>query len=342
MKTIKDVALYAGVSVATVSRVISGNYPVKESTRKRVLEAINAMDYHPNGVARSLKNAKTYTLGVLVPDIANPYFIQLVRAVEATVEKFGYHLLVASSDERASKEADLIRIFLEKRLDGMIVAPVSTKPVAGWSQLIIDALPIVLVDRILDGLVIDSVREESQRSSKELVTHLLAYGHRAIGIVNGTASTTSLEREAGYREALFQAGIVPAQDLIFRGDYDQETGYQAGKRFLSDMASAPTAVFCTNNLIALGFLHAVHELGYRVPEDISIVSFGDPFEAPFQSPKMTIVVQNPAEVGQYAASMLLRKLEDSSITRAEVILPTTIRLGESVCAPREPAQMYSS
>lgn len=342
MKTLKDVALDAGVSVATVSRVISGNYPVKESTKKRVLEAIRALDYHPNGIARSLKNAKTYTLGVLVPDIANPYFIQLVRAVEASVEKLGYHLLVASSDEKASKEADLIRVFLEKRLDGMIIAPVSVKPATDWPQLIVNALPTVLVDRIVEGLAIDSVREESQRSSKELVTHLLAYGHRSIGIVNGKASTTALERESGYREALFDAGIPPNEDFIFRGDYDQKTGYLAGKRFLSNQGHAPTAVFCTNNLIALGFLQAVHELGYRVPEDISIVSFGDPFEATFQSPKMTIVVQNPAEVGRYAAYMLLQKLDGNPSQEVEVILPTVIRLGESVRAPREAAQMYSN
>ncbi|PSR22430.1 MAG: LacI family transcriptional regulator [Sulfobacillus acidophilus] len=342
MKTLKDVALYAGVSVATVSRVISGNYPVKETTRKRVLEAIGTLDYHPNGVARSLKNAKTYTLGVLVPDIANPYFVQLVRAVEASVEKLGYHLLVASSDEKASKESELIRVFLEKRLDGMIIAPVSVTPATDWPQLIVNALPIVLVDRILEGIMIDSVREESRQSSKELVTHLLGYGHRAIGIVNGRTSTTALERESGYREALQEAGIIPPEDFMVRGDYDHKTGYLAGKRFLSHKEQAPTAVFCTNNLIALGFLQAVHELGYRVPEDISIVSFGDPFEATFQSPKMTIVVQNPAEVGRYAAFMLLEKLDGKPGKNVEVILPTVIRLGDSVRAPREPAQMYSN
>lgn len=331
MKTLRDVASHAGVSVATVSRVISGDYPVKESTRQRVLEAITVLDYHPNGIARSLKSAKTYTLGVLVPDIANPYFIQLVRAIEAAVEEAGYHLLVASSDENVQKEADLIAVFLEKRLDGIVLAPAAGQTPRGWVSQVRDAVPMVLVDRKLDGLPVGSVREENRQSSKELVAHVLSFGHRSVGIVSGNRSTTSLEREAGYREALTEAGIELNQEFVYQGDYDQETGYLAGKRFLFDQQNRPTAVFCTNNLIALGFLHAAYELGRRIPDDISVVSFGDPFEAPFMSPKMTIVVQHPAEVGRYAARMLRRKLDSGpKESTEEVILPTAVRLGESV------------
>ncbi|PSR31063.1 MAG: LacI family transcriptional regulator [Sulfobacillus benefaciens] len=332
MKTLRDVALHARVSVATVSRVISGDYPVKEETRRRVLEAINALDYHPNGVARSLKSAKTYTLGVLVPDMANPYFIQIARALEAVVESSGYHLLVASSDEDAEKEIGLIKVFLEKRLDGMVIAPAAVSLSPELASFLSSTLSVVLIDRVLDGVEVGSVREESRQASKLLVRHLVSQGHREIAMITGRKlTTTSLEREAGYRDALQEAHIPFCETYLMWGDYDQETGYLGGKRFLSMKDRRPSAVFCANNLITLGFLHAVDEVGLRVPDDISVVSFGDPFEATFMTPKMTIVVQNPADVGRFAGRMLLRKLERNSTVHdtEEVVLPTEIRLGSS-------------
>ena len=159
MKTLKDVALSASVSVATVSRVLGGNYPVAERTRQRVLEAIEELDYHPDGVARSLRSAKTYILGILVPDLANPYFMQLVRALEETVTGFGYHLLVASSNENGQQETDLLRIFVERRVDGVVVAPATLEPNGALTSLAARHTPIVLVDRRISGMALDSVRE---------------------------------------------------------------------------------------------------------------------------------------------------------------------------------------
>ncbi len=333
MNTLKDVALKAGVSIATVSRVLGGEYPVSAVTKQRVLEAVGALDYHPNGVARSLRSAKTHTLGVLVPDLANPYFMKLIRAIENTVNDVGYHLLVASSSENANQERDLLRIFLEKRLDGVVIAPVSLNGSGVFSSFISEMVPVVFVDRTITGLFVDSVREEGRRSSQKLTNYLIDQGHSEIAIINRHGATsTANEREQGFRDAMLSAGIDIQKEYVVAGDYDQETGYRAGKRFLSLGKKTPTAVFCTNNLIALGLLQAVYEVGGHVPNDLSVVSFGDPFTADFISPKMTIVVQNPVQVGTQAARVLLRKLEGTETQERpeEIILPTSIRLGESV------------
>ena len=333
MKTLKDVAAKAGVSIATVSRVLAGDYPVSAQTKQRVLGAVQALHYHPNGIARSLRQSKTNTLGVLIPDIANPYFMQVIRAMEKAVDKLGYHLLIASSNENAKQERDLLRIFLEKRLDGVIMAPNSRQASGELLQLFDGQVPVVFVDRTIDGVSANSVHEEGRKASCELVEYLISQGHERIAIVNHSGTiTTATEREAGFQDAMARAGLRIRDTDVVWGDYSQETGYRAGKRFLKMVDGSPTAVFCTNNLIALGLLQAVYEAGKTVPDDMSVVSFGDPFPANFMAPKMTIVVQNPAHVGEQAAKLLLRKLDKAteSDDAEEVILPTHVRLGESV------------
>ena len=337
MKTLKDVALCAGVSIATVSRVLGGNYPVTERTRQRVLKAIEELDYHPDGVARSLRSAKTYILGILVPDLANPYFMQLVRAVEETVAAFGYHLLVASSNENGQQETDLLRIFVEQRVDGVVMAPATLEPNAVLTSLAERHTPVVLVDRRISGMALDSVREEGRAASEKLVHYVISQGHRKIGLVVRRGRITSaVEREEGFRKAMVASDLAVQEDLVIRGEYDRETGYRAGKQFLTMGEDTPTAVFCANNLITLGLMHAIYEVGQRVPDDVSVVSFGDPFEARFISPQITAVVQNPVEVGIHAARILLRKLQEGGpqATKPEdIVLPTSIRLGDSVGRP---------
>lgn len=332
MPTLKDVAILAGVSTATVSRTLSGAYYVTDETKRKVLEAVAALNYQPNGIARSLRNAKTQTIGVLVPDISNPYFMQIVSALEDYLSASEYNLLIASSGESAIKEDALLRVFLEKRVDGLVLAPSRMELGKALDGYLNQAIPVVLVDRSVQDVSVDTVVEESENSTYDLVQYVISMGHSKIAIINGrSVLSTVVERERGYMRALKDAGIPIRTDYILQGDYSQPSGYSLGKRLLNMGSDRPTAVFCTNNSIALGVMIACHELKCQIPKDLSVVSFGDLLLPAFVTPRITAILQNPKMVGTTAARILLDRLSsESSSGIEEILLPTHVRLGESV------------
>lgn len=332
MLTLKDVALLAGVSTATVSRVLSGTYYVTEETKRKVLHAVAAVNYQPNGIARSLRNAKTQTIGVLVPDISNPYFMHIVSSLEDYLSTSEYNLLIASSGESAEKEDALLKVFLEKRVDGLVLAPSRMEMRKAMDAYINQGVPVVLVDRSVQDVAVDTVVEESENSTYDLVRYVISMGHHEIAIINGrSALSTVVEREHGYLRALKDAGIAVRKDYIFQGEYNQQSGYSLGKRLLNMGSDRPTAVFCTNNSIALGVMTACHELKYQIPDDLSLVSFGDLLLPEFVTPRITAILQDPKMVGTVAARILLDRLSlDDRHGVEEILLPTHVRLGESV------------
>ncbi len=334
MANLKDVAKIAGVSTATVSRVLSGTYYVTEETTKKVLSAVSELNYQPNGIARSLRNAKTQTIGVLIPDISNPYFMKVISSLENYVTEYEYNILIASSNDNPQKEDSLLKVLFEKRIDGLILAPSRIEikqSIAGYTH---QNIPIVLVDRSVNDVVVDTVVEESENSTYELVKHVISMGHRDIAIINGrNVLSTVIEREKGYIRALQDAGISVRAEYMFRGEYNQQSGYSLGKRLLQMGLDRPTAVFCTNNFIALGVMTAAHELKFQIPNDFSVVSFGDLLFPEFVAPRITSVIQSPEDVGLAAAKLIVERIiSDVRSLPEEIKLPTHIRLGESVCS----------
>lgn len=332
--TLKDVAQRAGVSTATVSRVLSGTYYVSDETKRRVLQVVELLNYQPNGIARSLRSARTHTLGVLVPDISNPYFMSLVRAFEDAVGAQSYHMILASSDDHPEKQHALLNILLEKRVDGILLAPCQSDIGALIQHCADRKIPVVLVDRKASDVRVDTVTEESEVSAYELIKYVISLGHLDIAMINSNVPiSTVMERQRGYERALLEASIVPRSEYAMVGGFDQITGYTSGKRLLEMGSQRPSAIFCTNNFITTGVLLAAKELNISVPHDVSVVSFGDLWLSELISPKMTAVIQNPERVGSIAARILLNKLNTDSTYVEQVILQTHIRLGDSVTAP---------
>lgn len=309
MATIHDVARAAGVSSATVSHVINNSRVVAPETRQRVLDAIEALQYRRDGIARSLRRSSTGTIGIMVSDISNPFFSDLVRGVEDHVYGLdrGYNLILCNTDEDPGKEKLYLDVLLEKRVDGLILAPVGANH-DSLRSLLANGFPLVFVDRCLPGLAADVVLIENARAAYELTAHLLHLGHRRIAVLRATLNANSIdERVAGWRAALADTGATPDADAVVNSESNIDSACAAGCALLQSR-HRPDAVFCTNNFMMLGMARALHRSGLRCPEDVAIAGFDDfPWADDF-SPRLTVVAQPAYAMGEAAARLLLNRL----------------------------------
>ena len=307
--TIHDVAKAAGVSSATVSHVINNSRFVTPQTRARVLEAIEKLRYRRDGVARSLRRSSTGTIGLMISDISNPYFSELVRGVEDAVygTNKGYKLVLCNTDEDPSKERLYLDVMLENRIDGLIMAPVGGNR-GVLAGLIDDGFPVVFVDRDLPDLLADAVTIDNRDAAFGLISHLAGLGHRRIAAMHAELTADSIEeRLAGYRMALAAAGLPVDPDLLFHSGSSIEQARLSGLGFLA-AGKKVSAVFCTNNFMTLGFLQAMNERGLHCPEDLAVVGFDDfPWASSFR-PQLTVVAQPAADIGKQAVQLMLSRL----------------------------------
>ena len=292
-----------------MSHVINKSRYVKPETSARVLAAIEKLRYRLDGVARSLRRSSTGTIGLMISDISNPYFSELVRGVEDAVyaaEK-GYNLVLCNTAEDPSKERLYLNVMLEKRIDGLIMAPVGGNR-GVLAGLIDDGFPVVFVDRDLPELLADAVTIDNRQSAIGLINHLTSLGHRRIAVMYADLTADSIEeRLNGYRNALAEAGLPADPELYFHSGSSIEEARQAGLSFLSADRNV-SAVFCTNNFMTLGFLQAMHERGVECPEDLAVVGFDDFPWASFFRPQLTVVAQPAAEIGREAVQLMLSRL----------------------------------
>ncbi|WP_312807689.1 LacI family DNA-binding transcriptional regulator [Comamonas sp.] len=308
MSSIKDVARLAGVSVTTVSHVLNKTRSVLPATQERVLEAVQTLGYVPSAVARSLKTQATHTIGMLVPDNSNPYFAELVRAVEDACFAAGYALLLCNTDNDAGRQQVYLDVLSQKRVDGLIVA--STSDDALMSQhLVQTALPMVLIDRAIAGLERPCVQTDHVQGGMLATQHLMALGRKRIACVAGPQDLQSSEqRVQGWRQALQLVGLP--SDLLMHGDFTVNGGYVAMQRLLHDGgANRPTAVFACNDLMAMGALRAVHEAGLQVPRDVAVVGYDDIELASYTQPALTTVAQPTRAMAQQALAWLLERIQ---------------------------------
>jgi LacI family transcriptional regulator len=323
MATVKDVAKRARVSAGTVSNVISGVVPVSAELQKRVHAAIRGLDYHPNYVARSLKVNQTNTLGMVVSDITNPFFPQVVRGAEDAALQQGFLLITFNTDDQLDRERQVLSVLRSRRVDGLllVVAP-GHGDISHIRNTIQAGIPVVCLDRIPPGIAVDSVSVDNVKGAQVCVRHLISQGHRRIAIVAGSlALQTAKDRLKGYEAALREAGIEPEADLIVEGDFREATGYRLGKDLLL-RHRRPTAVFVSNGMMAIGLVRAVEETGLTCPADIAIATFDDlPLAEAFR-PHLTSVAQPTYEMGFQGASLLIRRLRQQVTSRRRV----TIRL----------------
>ena len=328
MATIKDVAREVGVSTATVSHVINKTRFVSEELRQRVLDAIQALNYQPNAIARSLVKRKTHTIGIIITDILNPFYTAIVRGIEDVTYKSGYSVMLCNTDENPEKEILYIQILLEKRIDGLIISSASQDGVHPLvSQL--KGIPLVTIVRRIRGLACDAVLGDNRGGVYNGIDHLIELGHRKIGMIAGPAGLSSgAERLEGYKEALSKHRIPIDDRWIKRGDFKRESGYALTQEILQK-GSPPTALFVANNQMAIGALQALHEMKIRIPKDISFISFDDMEWYSFLDPPLTTVEHSPYLMGKAAGEMLLQRISKNRKNPKKVIIPSHLIIRKS-------------
>jgi len=322
MSSIKKVAEVAGVSVGTVSHVITGSVPVSEPLRLKVQAAIRDLNYHPNHVARSLKTSKTRTLGMMVPDMTIPFFPQVIHGAETAARQRGYSLIAVNSDDDCERQKELLSLMRSQRVEGiLLVIAAAPTPVNQVARILEAGIPIVCVDRVPDRVPVDSVSVEDFEGAQLGIEHLISMGSRRIAVVTGPlALKNERRRQQGCREAMEKAGIAIDEDLFWQANLrPEDVAVVCRERFADGVL--PDAVFATNGPTALGVLRAFRDCGLRTPEDIAFATFDELTVDDLFQPSITTVVQPAQDIGARAAEILLARIDGTATGP-----PATIRL----------------
>jgi LacI family transcriptional regulator len=341
MSTISDVAKRAGVSAMTVSRVINGTGKTRAETRARVEAAIEELGYVPNALARQLRSKRTKTIALVVSDISNPFFTTIARGVEDFVVGHGFSVMFCNTDEDAAEEEQYLLMLIERQVDGVLLVP-SRSSGESFELLHSHRTPVVVIDRRVDTHAVDSVRCDSEAGAHALVKHLVELGHRRIAVLTGSPGTsTSMDRVAGARRAVDEAGLALPGTMVHYGSYNygrsnQADGYRMALDMLATPGPLPTAVFCANNFIAYGAIRALREAGIRVPDDMSVVAFDDLPEEWISEPFLTVARQPAYDIGHRAESLLMDHITGAQAPAGvSVILPFELVIRRSSGAPPE-------
>jgi LacI family transcriptional regulator len=332
--TIRDVARLAGVSVATVSRVLNASAPVRDETRTRVLEVAKELRFSPNSAARTLSRQRAGALGVILPDLYGEFFSELLRGIDQEAQRAGHSLLVSSSHHDSRGIGAAVRA-MRGRVDGlMVMAPDVSAP------LLADVLPAGIPTVLLNGPAVDAdvheITVDNFGGARAMTRHLLAIGHVRIGFIAGAAlNHEACERERGYLAALREAGLAAERALNVRGDFSEDGGWRGARELLA-LAERPTVIFAANDAMAVGALSALREARVRVPDEVAVAGFDDIPVARFLNPPLTSVRVGIAALGERAASLLLSALAERSppggAPRRDV-LPAELVIRDSCGAP---------
>jgi LacI family transcriptional regulator len=321
--TIRDVASAAGVSPATVSRVLNLKEDVNADMRRRVLAAVTELGYRRNGPARSLRTRAAMVLGLIISDITNPFFTALVRGVEDCAQLAGYSVVLANADEDVAKEARYLEVAAAEQMAGVLLSPASSK-MTSVDALMERGIPVVTIDRRLPSAAVDSVTVNNRQAALEAAQHLIRQGCRRVGFVAGPVQTTTGSgRLAGYRAALRAAGRAHDPALTAYADFRTEGGYAATLQLLR-LPKPPDGLLIANNLMTVGAMQAIAEAGLAVPDEIAVVGFDDVNWATALRPPLSVVTQPTYEIGKVATEMLLRRIGGEDFAPRRVVLKATL------------------
>jgi LacI family transcriptional regulator len=333
LATIADVAREAGVSVSTVSHVVNGTRKVAPGTARAVQAVIDAIGYRPNVLARSLKTASSRSVGIAISAIANPYFSDIICAVEAECAQLGMMVFLSDTQDDPERELAVVTAFHQRRVDGVILAPSADPERRALAYLRAVRLPCVLVDRTPDPSF-DQVGVNNREAMRALVAHVAGFGHRRIGYVGGHPGfATTLERIDGYRAGLELAGLSFDPRYLVTGNATTMSASEATGALLS-LADPPTAIVAGNNMATVGVMRAVRSRGLQVPADVSIVGFDDFEWADCFEPRLTLVAQPCEEIGRRAAFLLMERIADPVGAPQSVRLDARLIVRDSCARPR--------
>jgi LacI family transcriptional regulator len=331
---IRDLAEILGLSITTVSRVLNNKtvkYRISEATRQRVLNAAKEYNYLPNKLARGLKLEKTDTLGLIIPDISNPFFADIAQSIERQSRAKGYSLILCDSGDDISVEKNLIYLLLSHKVDGIIIAPVGTN-YESIVQVYKSGTPLVVVDRCSPDAGLPYITSDNYQGGYDAVNYLISMGHTNIACIQGIPeSPPNIDRVRGFKDALKANNLPVDESIIVGDDYTRENGYLQ-TRFLFSMENPPTAIFALSNMISLGVIKATGEMGLKIPDNISLISFDEQPYSAFLGTPMSTVEQKKSEMGQLAVDVLLKYIsnEDYRNKAVHITLKTNLIIRDSV------------
>ncbi|MCM3707953.1 LacI family transcriptional regulator [Cytobacillus firmus] len=326
---IQDVARLANVSIATVSRVINNQGGVRKQTEEKILNAIKELGYIRNAAARTMKSRETKTIGVIVPDIKNPFFPLVMAGIEQKAREKGYFTILSSTNESPIVEGKIIKNFVERGVDGVIITTANENG-EHLNLLKEQNIPVVAVDRIIKSFDADTVLVDNAKGAYQAVQHLILQGHRDIAIICGPQNTTpGFERFIGYKKALEDYNIPLEESLVVQGDFGEQSGYLATRR-LRELRTRPTAIFSSNNLMTIGCMKALDDLNWKLGEEVSFVGFDDVDIATFLNPKLTVVARPMNSVGEIAFMFLHERIQfKANLPKREYSLPPELIIRQS-------------
>lgn len=322
MVNIKDVAEMAGVSIATVSRVLADKPHVRPKVREHVLAVVKELNYSPNRVARSLRAQKSNVIGLIVSDIQNPFFTLISRSVEDAAYAQGMSIFLCNSDEDPAKEANYLKLMRDERVSGIILSP-TQKTSSDFLKITNSHLPVVVIDRRVHGVEIDNVQIDNVESAYKIIEHLIGHGYQRIGALFGKGSTTGQERRAGYIKALEDNGIKPSSELFSYVKARDAEGYNYTRELLK-LSKPPDAIFTSNGLLSAGAFRALRESSLKIPEEIAFATFDETPWSTLVDPPFTVIQQPTYEIGNTAVDLLVKRIEDPTRSTRVVTLKTKL------------------
>jgi LacI family fructose operon transcriptional repressor len=326
MPSIKDVAETAGVSTATVSRVLANKPHVRPEVRKQVLAVVEQLAYRPNRVARTLRSQQSTSIGLIVSDIRNPFFSELSRAVEDTAYANGYSVVLCNTDENPAKEELYVNLMHDENVAGIVLSP-TRHTITRFAELNI-AVPTVLVDRAMKNADADAVLLDNFTAAYELTTHLIEQGYQRIGAIFAAVSTTGRERQRGYEAALREHSLPPHADLVKHVLPKIETG-RAATVMLLQHPTPPDAILTGNSLLTAGALQVIRQHGLVIPDAMALVGFDDTIWADLVQPAITVLEQPTGDIGRTATELLLERIAAPLRPVRQIILKGRLRVRES-------------
>lgn len=338
-----DVAQKANVSVSTVSRVINNKDRVDEKTRKKVLDAINKLQYYPNDIARNMRGKGAKTVAVVVPDLSNYFYASVIKGIESIMRPKGYSILVCNSNEDIATEEQCMQMLLQKQISGMVIATVGGCD-KFYKKYLSNGIPVVFFDNSPDtDESFDFVSIDNIKASRDLVEHLIGLGHREIAVLTGPQSETSArERLHGWKTTMEHNNLPVVEEQICIGEFTIESGAKLMRTILNS-GRRPTAVFAANNFLAYGAIQTISEANLKIPEDIAVACFDAIDHTGLMRPKITTAVQPSEEIGTVAGDLLINKIENPKMTMFQkIILEPKLLINESTVKNLNGAKMKSN
>jgi LacI family transcriptional regulator len=332
--TMRDVARLAGVSTSTVSAVINDSVAVSPRRKARVMEAMSALDYHPDAIARSLKTGRSNAIGVIIPDITNAFYPEVIRGVELAAQAAGYSVLLCDSNEDRTVEERHLSALFSRRVDGVILACCANSRANELTAR--RHIPVIFIDRLPSSTAINSVCTDNVAAGQLAAEHLIGLGHKRIGMLAGHLGLSPHhDRLEGFRKAMQEAHLPILDEYLITGNVQVEDGIEAGHRLL-DLPNPPTAILASNNKLLLGVLQAVDERNVVIPKDLSVLGFDDYLWNMHFSPRLTAVAQPTGEIGRKSFELLHQLIQNPPKEDAvpmHVLIPAELRIRSSTARP---------